>query len=146
MQSFDVRIDNWCLGIILYIMISGKFPFSGKNKKEILSSIMNGVFSFSHPPFRKCSPEVRDLISKLLARNPNDRFSALEAIQHPWTVSMMSLPCHSSQSLSVDPQVISRLRRFAYCNEFKKWVSYMISLKLEEKNILELKRVDCLMM
>lgn len=84
MQNFDTRIDNWCLGIILYIMICGKFPFAGKNKKEILESILNGALSFNHPPFKKSSMWVRDLIFKLLARNPNDRYLAHEALEHPW--------------------------------------------------------------
>lgn len=139
LQNFDIRVDNWCLGIILYMMICGKFPFSGQNKKEILLSIMNGVFTYSHPPFMKASPEVKDLISKLLTRNPNDRYEACEAVVHPW----VRLVHEQKIDNNITVDTVTRLGRFSRECNFKKWMNYMLSLRINEKSIASLRNVNC---
>lgn len=137
LQNFDIRIDNWCLGIILYMMICGRFPFSGQNKKQILMAIMNGVFTFSHEPFKNASAEVKDLISKLLTRNPNDRYEACEAIIHPWVRRMHSENIDNQFTLDS----VKKLGDFSKKSTFKKWINYMLSLRISEKNVSELRKV-----
>lgn len=56
----------WSLGVLLYILISGRSPFRGKNGIEIYNSIQKGIFTFNIEPFKHASVEVKDLISKLL--------------------------------------------------------------------------------
>jgi serine/threonine protein kinase len=41
-------------------------------------------------PFYKCSNESKDLISKLLVRDPQKRYTALKAYDHPWTKKEIS--------------------------------------------------------
>jgi calcium-dependent protein kinase len=38
-QKYDSKVDIWSLGIIFYILLSGKPPYSGKTKEEILENI-----------------------------------------------------------------------------------------------------------
>jgi calcium-dependent protein kinase len=65
-------------------MLSGTPPFYGKNNKDILKSVLKGVYTFNLQPFKVCSDEVKDLITKLLVRTPEKRYSALNAYNHPW--------------------------------------------------------------
>jgi serine/threonine protein kinase len=34
------------MGIVMYIMLSGKPPFGGQNNNEILNSVLNGSYNF----------------------------------------------------------------------------------------------------
>ena len=54
------------MGVVLYILLSGKVPFPGKNEMEIISNVLKGDFHFNHNAFKKVSEECNDLIKKLL--------------------------------------------------------------------------------
>ena len=34
--EYDHKVDSWALGVLVYIMISGKYPFNGKTRMEII--------------------------------------------------------------------------------------------------------------
>lgn len=72
------------MGVVLYIMLSGKVPFPGDSNKEIIENVLRGEYHFNYEAFTNVSKEVKDLISKLLVKDPNKRFSAADAYNHPW--------------------------------------------------------------
>lgn len=61
-QGYDEKADIFSAGIILYILLTGKFVFSGKNYKEIL--IKNKECIVPYPPQYWCnlSPDSKDLV------------------------------------------------------------------------------------
>lgn len=56
------------MGIVLYIMLSGKPPFGGKSNQEILNNVMTAPLDFSAPIWEVISDSAKDIISKLLDR------------------------------------------------------------------------------
>lgn len=72
-------------GVILYILLCGRPPFFGKDTQSILQSIRKGIYTLYREPFYKCSNEAKDLISKLLVKDPTKRYTALKSYEHPWT-------------------------------------------------------------
>jgi serine/threonine protein kinase len=38
-KKYDEKVDIWSLGVIAYILLSGRPPYGGTNKHEILESI-----------------------------------------------------------------------------------------------------------
>ena len=48
-QPYDEKVDIWSVGVITYILLSGRPPFSGKSKPEIFNSIKNKELDFKHP-------------------------------------------------------------------------------------------------
>lgn len=82
--EYNILVDNWSLGIVMYVMLCGCPPFYGKNNKEILKSIVSGIYTFNLKPFKTCSDEVKDLVSKLLVIDPTKRYTSEQAYHHPW--------------------------------------------------------------
>lgn len=64
------------MGVVMYIMLSGKVPFPGRNELEIIGNVIKGEYHFNHEAFSNVSPESKDLIRHLLVKDVNQRFSA----------------------------------------------------------------------
>ena len=75
-----VDTDIWSSGIILYLMLCKTFPFNDKNNSKLYQKILCGKFNL--PSY--LSNEAKDLLSKLLKVNPNERIKLNEIKKHPW--------------------------------------------------------------
>ncbi len=83
-SEYNEKCDIWSVGVILYILLSGKPPFTGDTDKEILEAVQLGVFSFTSNEWQAISAEAKDLVKQMLKYNPNERITALGALNHEW--------------------------------------------------------------
>ena len=94
-------VDIWSAGICLYIMLSGTLPFNYKNndKNKEKYEMNNNSISLSNnynydlqysivnknpKKIKKISSEARDLLHGLLNKDPNERLTIDEILNHPW--------------------------------------------------------------
>ena len=79
---YSKECDIWSCGVIMYVLLSGHFPFFGKTEDDITKKILSGKFIFNKKYFSNVSDKAKDLISKCLIYNKNKRITAEEALKH----------------------------------------------------------------
>jgi [calcium/calmodulin-dependent protein kinase] kinase len=72
--------DTWAVGVTLYCMISGHYPFLADTLQETYNKIMNDSVQIPD----NTNPQLVDLLQKLLCKDPGDRITLQAAAEHPW--------------------------------------------------------------
>jgi len=79
-REHDKQVDIWSLGVLLFEFLVGYPPFEAEGNTATYRRISRVDLQF--PPF--VSEGARDLISRLLVKNPADRMDLGEVPNHPW--------------------------------------------------------------
>lgn len=96
-QEYDGKAtDMWSLGILLYALLCGSFPFRAKTYPDLYRRIARGTFTIPE----ELSGQVKDLLKSLLQVDITQRISSMSAIRHSWL--------HSQYTHAVD---LNELRR-----------------------------------
>ncbi|KAH3756801.1 calcium/calmodulin-dependent protein kinase type 1 [Pelomyxa schiedti] len=83
-QYYQKGVDMWSCGVIMYTLLAGYPPFQADKNDELLEQIMEGFFYFHENPWSSISREARELILHMLEKDASRRFTADEALKHPW--------------------------------------------------------------
>ena len=83
-KPYDHRCDYWSLGVVTYLLLSGKLPFEHADHVECFGLIMRGKFSMESETWNHISDEAKNLISGLLVVDPDLRFNKDQIRAHPW--------------------------------------------------------------
>mmetsp|Transcript_6078 Transcript_6078/g.18363 ORF Transcript_6078/g.18363 Transcript_6078/m.18363 type:complete len:593 (+) Transcript_6078:278-2056(+) len=77
-KYYSQSVDLWCLGVFLYEVIEGSTPFYTRERDRMYRRIEKDQVKFSN----RFSETAKDLIIRLLVKNPKERCSLEEVKQH----------------------------------------------------------------
>ena len=81
--SYGVSCDVWSMGVILFILLSGRHPFD-ESSNGVLERIKRADFSMDDRVWQDTSTEAMDCIRRCLVVDPKLRITAAELLQHPF--------------------------------------------------------------
>lgn len=80
-HEYDGRqVDCWALGVLLFALLAGAFPFRGANETELYGRIQRGLLKFPE----LMSKDAKNIITKLLELDPRRRYRASDLMREPW--------------------------------------------------------------
>ncbi|OHT13803.1 CAMK family protein kinase [Tritrichomonas foetus] len=79
-QPYTKMADIWSSGVLLYAMVTGQLPFDDDNMQHLLQKI-----AFTEPQYPSfLSPQLVDLLKKVMTKSPDQRASIAKIKTHPW--------------------------------------------------------------
>lgn len=79
-ESVGPPIDIWACGVLIYVLLTGTFPFKGRTKLEIYSKMQSKNLVF----YGHMSTEVKELLSSIFEVEPDMRPTAKEILNSNW--------------------------------------------------------------
>lgn len=80
---YDYKIDLWACGVLLYEMLMGNAPFSGKDDHETFQKIADYDFN-TDKKYESLSEDAKDLIMKILVTDSDKRMEYEDILSHAW--------------------------------------------------------------
>ena len=78
----DESLDNWCIGILMFELLTGNIPFQGNDQQTLNANIIRNKICWP----KDMDLSAKDLISKILKTDPSERISLTEMLKHPFFV------------------------------------------------------------
>ena len=70
-EVYNEKVDIWSIGVITYMILSGRNPFPGSNKQQVKQLICSTSVDLEKPVFRNISSEAKDFIRCALIKDIN---------------------------------------------------------------------------
>lgn len=83
-KAYGKEVDNWSLGVIVYVLLGGYPPFTGSTNKVLFGKIRKGQYDFHKKHWKGVSTECKDLINELLSVDAKKRMTSQSALHHKW--------------------------------------------------------------
>ena len=138
-NNYDEKCDVWSIGVILYIMLSGVPPFHGPTDGAIYEKIKKLEINLRGEIWDKISDEAKNLVYKMLTKDPLFRPSIEEVYNDHWIQTRKN---HSVPDIPIAMEALTNLSKFRLENSLKKiFLGYMISQFSTLEEIEELRKI-----
>ena len=121
------RGDIWSIGVITYLILSGKLPFYGNSQREIINCIKKSQFKW--PQNVELSEDCKSFIKELLNADCYKRIDAKSALKHKWIVRTAT-----NDNLMTD-KLMKKLTKLNFKNKLQRILLNSILSEMNEKEI-----------
>ena len=100
--------DIWALGVLLFTILSGCFPYRGATDAQLYAKITAAEYRVPPEVLQQLSPPAIDLVARLFGTNADKRIISKEIVAHTWL-----------QGVPLPPPVIVKNPVTAFANAAK---------------------------
>ncbi|XP_039296993.1 serine/threonine-protein kinase Nek4 isoform X2 [Nilaparvata lugens] len=122
-EPITLAADMWSLGVTVYVLLTGFSPFGGETDQETFLNISRAQLDFPDELFDDVSQHAKDFIAKLLKRNPKDRMTAKQCLNHPWLANNKTSRRHHRSKTTTNSHHSSGPTAATSSNQLRKYLS-----------------------
>ncbi|KAG5069690.1 hypothetical protein JHK85_002067 [Glycine max] len=126
--------DVWSIGVITYILLCGRRPFWDKTEDGIFKEVLRNKPDFRRKPWPTISNAAKDFMKKLLVKDPRARYTAAQALSHPWVREG-----GEALEIPIDISVLNNMRQFVKYSRLKQFALRALASTLNEGELSDLK-------
>jgi serine/threonine protein kinase len=82
--AYDVSCDMWTVGVIVFILLGGYYPFRGKTEAEMLKNVRYGNYKFRDKFWNGVSADAISLLKSMMTVDPEERLTSEAALKDRW--------------------------------------------------------------
>jgi len=127
---YDEACDLWSCGVTMFFLLCGDQCFKGKSDAEVMKKIRAGNYSFQGVGWKRVTELTKDLVRNLLRYQPQDRYTAEQALRHPYLEKAPRVP----RDTVFRPAMVQKFREFCAENRLKRAVLHIIAQQLDEED------------
>ncbi|CAI5474538.1 unnamed protein product [Closterium sp. Yama58-4] len=79
-EQYGLQADVWSAGVVLFVLLSGSPPFSGRSNDEIFQAVRSKEIDLTRKPWPSISEGAKDLVRRMLTRDPEARITMEEVL------------------------------------------------------------------
>lgn len=139
-EPYDSQADLWSIGVVAYMLLSDTSPFYETNKQILIEKVRAGKLTFyAKEVWESISNEAKNFVSNLIKVDPEERFTAKQALAHEWLHRDLN-PSHIKPKDETMVQIYQKLENFAEVSEFQKIALAVLAHKSSTDEIIELRK------
>jgi len=140
--SYNSSVDMWAIGVVTYMLLSGKRPFHHEERKTKKQMIMHDPLEFRGREWERTSEEAKDFCDQLMQKDPSLRLSASDALKHAFIRDQSTLHVvDAADALVQHREVVESLQSYAKATELKKLALEGIAFSTPPQKMEELRRI-----
>jgi serine/threonine protein kinase len=143
-MSYSEKADIWALGVITYMLLTGRPPFEGKDENTVFDRVRRGHVAYNEKPWSALSPEALEFTKSLLSFDPEKRPSAKQPLELPWLAKYQKrrrafMDCKDGKVFG--KEVCDSLLRFASYPPLKRVALMVVSHHVKEEDTRDLRNM-----
>ncbi|CAD7934253.1 unnamed protein product [Amoebophrya sp. A25] len=132
--------DMWAVGVIVFMLLGGYPPFSGKNNNEIIAAIRKHEIKWFRSRFAQVSSEAKSFVLSLLEKDPTKRATARQALSHPW-IRRTDVDGKAAPENILNGDVLDALASFRQKTAFEKAVAMIMAQCLGRSEVAAMEKI-----